>query len=107
MEKEKFDIIHHHNISLLGIDLIRKLGPYKNLYTAHDPSLVCNKLTLKCKICNQMHLFPQLFRFNAKDELDMVIAPSEFISEVFKQDGYQNITKIPNFIQKVCYNWTC
>ena len=34
IKKEKFDVVHHHNISLLGYKILKKIGKYKNFYTS-------------------------------------------------------------------------
>jgi len=35
------NVVHHHNISLLGYDLLLRRGNYLNIYTAHDYWLIC------------------------------------------------------------------
>jgi glycosyltransferase involved in cell wall biosynthesis len=37
----KPDVVHHHNISLLGFPILKKTGDYLNIYTAHDYWLMC------------------------------------------------------------------
>src|SRR3989344_2047306 len=97
----KPDVVHHHNISLLGWNILKKIGNYKNIYTAHDYWLICPKYDLlrefkECKLdkncffCCFKHKKPyQFFRhFNrfkiALDDLDLVIAPSEFMAKRLK-----------------------
>ena len=37
------DVIHHHNMSMLGYKLLQKQGDYLSLYTAHDYWLICQQ----------------------------------------------------------------
>src|SRR3989344_2087235 len=58
----KPDIVHHHNISLLGWNILKKIGNYKNIYTAHDYWLICPKYDLlrefkECKLDKNCFLF--------------------------------------------------
>jgi glycosyltransferase involved in cell wall biosynthesis len=39
----KPDVVHHHNISLLGYNLLKKQRNYRNIYTAHDYWLICQQ----------------------------------------------------------------
>ena len=113
VEKEKFDVVHHHNISLLGYDILKKIGNYTNLYTAHDYWLVCHKydLTRNDKLCIKKECFScclkqrkiyQLFRHlnnfrECLDDIDTIIAPSEFMAEVLRNE-FKNVKVINNFI---------
>jgi glycosyltransferase involved in cell wall biosynthesis len=111
------DVVHHHNISLLGYDLLRKRGQYLNLYTAHDYWLICqqNSLFKNNRVCNNQNGLscafcalaltrpPQLWRQgNAFTEvikdIDLAIAPSSYVGSVLSQKlGFPLVT-IPNFV---------
>src|SRR3989338_8401070 len=95
VEKEQFDVVHHHNISLLGYNILKKVGSYVNLYTAHDYWLICHCYDLMKgdKICDKKTCFsctlaqrkPYLFyrhfkKFrDALNDIDTIIAPSNFM----------------------------
>ena len=51
---QEFDVIHYHNISLLGPQIL-KYGKAKKIYTAHDHWLICpyNDFFANGKICSQ------------------------------------------------------
>jgi glycosyltransferase involved in cell wall biosynthesis len=105
----KPDVVHHHNISLLGHGLFRKHGGYRQLYTAHDYWLACqrNDLMRKGQLCKERRCKscaissgrpPQFWRshLNTK-ELDCVICPSSFMQEQLK-GTVNNTTVLPNFV---------
>lgn len=115
VRKEKFDIVHHHNISLLGPKIIKKIGDYKNLYTAHDYWLICPKYdylrdgkicTIKnspsCISCCLRHKKPYPLHYITINkyikDIDYIISPSEYLAEKFKKAGLQNVTVINNFV---------
>ena len=110
------DVVHHHNISLLGYQLFKKVGVYINLYTAHDYWLICQMNNLlkygkepcinkSCFLCSLRSKRPyQLWRnFNGFKEsissLDCIITPSEYVKNSLSSElGTVRITHIPNFI---------
>lgn len=118
VKTEKFDVVHHHNISLLGYKILKKIGNYKNIYTAHDYWLICPKYdyfrfgkicTVKspanCVACCTLHKKPyQLFRHSAAfkksiNDIDTIIAPSQFMKNELKKGGIQNkIIQLYNFV---------
>lgn len=110
----KPDVVHHHNISLLGYNLLKKRGNYINLYTAHDYWLICqrNNLLLNTfKECADTSCFscafkskklPQLWRRRtdftvAKNNIDSIISPSYYMATKLKHLGIP-ITVLPNFV---------
>ncbi|MBD3203971.1 glycosyltransferase [Candidatus Woesearchaeota archaeon] len=113
VSKEKFDIIHHHNISLLGHDILNKINNEIILYTAHDYWLICHKYNFmkKHKLCMQKSCFTcciihkkpyQFFRHSKKfkrniNNIDCIICPSEFM-KVKIQPYFKNVKKILNFV---------
>ncbi len=114
----KPDVVHHHNISLLGYSLLKKASNYRNLYTAHDYWLFCQQNNLfkngmeKCsrRTCFSCALkrkkSPQLWRrlngFKAAlDDIDVLIAPSSYLKdELFAFLG-REVILLPNFVPKL------
>ena len=113
----KPDVVHHHNISLLGYNLLRKRGNYLNLYTAHDYWLICqqnnplkNNLEIcdggLCRFCSlKRGKPPQLWRYlkgfkEAVKSIDVVIAPSNYMKQKILKYLNVKIITIPNFAPK-------
>jgi len=115
IEQVRPDVVHHHNVSLLGYNILARRGNYLNLYTAHDFWLICPNSTLlrrgsqlcdsaSCMFCNvSSKRPPQLWRYresfkNAIRDLDVLIAPSNYLKE--KIAGKLNIKAITiaNFV---------
>jgi len=111
----KPDVLHHHNISLLGANLLSIKAP-RVIYTAHDYWLVCQLNNLlrsdgkfcdiksNCAVCSvRSGRPPQLWRlFRGLDKMvrniDVVISPSEFMMNLLKLGGLTiPIQVIPNF----------
>lgn len=106
------DVVHHHNISLLGLDVLH-IRAERRLYTAHDPWLVCPKSSLfrhggacerreLCWLCTLLAARPpQLWRHSprlhrAVESLDCIIAPSRFYAHLL--EGWcESVHHIPNF----------
>ena len=115
LKEIKMDVVHHHNISLLGYGILRKSGRYLNLYTAHDYWLFCQLGNLfkfgkyvcekrDCFACSVMTGRPrQIWRnlpmFNtAARGIDAVIAPSSFMLQALRREFPSlSIEHIPNF----------
>lgn len=105
----KPDIVHHHNISLLGHGILEKAGNYRQLYTAHDYWLVCqrNDLMRKGQLCNEKRCKscamssgrpPQLWRkWLDVSSIDCLICPSQYIADNMAALG-RPIAVIPNFV---------
>ncbi len=113
VQKHRFDIVHHHNISLLGYNILRKQGDYKNIYTAHDYWLLCHKYDMlkNMDLCNKKECLSccikekriyQIFRNSREfrkslEDIGHIITPSRFMGEVFKRE-FSKVNIIPNFI---------
>jgi len=110
-----FDVIHYHNISLVGGPKIMEYGHGIKLYTMHDYWLLCPTNVLfrfNRAPCVQRHCFtcalsykrpPQLWRHlrlletNLK-HVDALIAPSQFAKEIHSQLGFNPpIVHLPHF----------
>jgi glycosyltransferase involved in cell wall biosynthesis len=89
-------VVHHHNISLLGYGIINRFGSYANIYTAHDYWLICPQNNLlrngdrecsnsACITCALKRARPPQFwrRCNdfreTIDKIDLIIAPSTYL----------------------------
>jgi glycosyltransferase involved in cell wall biosynthesis len=114
----KPDVVHHHNVSLLGYSVLEKKGNYSSLYTAHDYWLFCqtnnlmrkNGQTCFQKQCYSCVLarkrFPQFWRDSksfskAISDIDLLISPSDYLRErLFKELNLESVT-IPNFVPSV------
>jgi glycosyltransferase involved in cell wall biosynthesis len=111
-----FDVIHHHNISLVGGPGLLALGDAVKLYTLHDYWLVCpthalfrhNKAPCAgppgCLACTLVHKRPpQLWRQSRKlsralRHVDAFIAPSLTAQRKHEQLGIaRQMVHIPNF----------
>ena len=124
VKKENFDLIHHHNIWLLGHKLLRKIGSYKSIYTAHDYWLICPKSDLlrnkkichsnkgiNCYTCCLSAKRPSLlsrlfgsFKRSTKD-IEKVISPSKYLATKLKViGGVKGIEVISNFSQNISSN---
>src|SRR3954468_2413007 len=112
-----FDVIHYHNVSLMGGPRVLALGDAVKLYTIHDYWLVCpthalfrhNKVPCAgppgCLTCTIAHKRPpQLWRYssllsNALRHVDAFIAPSLTSQRKHEQLGMSGrIVHIPNFV---------
>ena len=110
----KPDVVHHHNISLLGYKILEKQNEYTNLYTAHDYWLNCqqnNLLRNGSDICTKSSCFlcslrcakpPQVWRHSmgfkkALNEIDCIIAPSDYLRNKIAHRVCSRIVTIPNF----------
>lgn len=108
------DVVHHHNISLLGVDLLRKRDSYLNLYTAHDYWLICPRNDMMYKggqICNTKSCLSctlasrrLLQRWRRPDrlqsvvaEVDRIIAPSGALLSLIAKEFQNAMSLIYNF----------
>ncbi len=117
LKKISPDIVHHHNVSLLGFSLLKKMNDYLNIYTAHDYWLICprndllkngeepciNKTCFRCNIFSRR--IHQLWRRSSKfretiKEIDSIIAPSKHMEKKLEKEVDVKITYIPNFVPK-------
>jgi len=112
-----FDVIHYHNISLVGGPKVLEYGSGIKLYTAHEYWLFCpthllyrfNRTpcaaTRHCILCALMYRIPpQCWRALGRmrryiGHLDAIIAPSIFCKEIYRRNfpGLP-IIHLPNFV---------
>jgi glycosyltransferase involved in cell wall biosynthesis len=98
----KPQVVHHHNISLLGFGILNNTGSVATLYTAHDYWLICSQNDLlnngysecinpSCLTCALRHRKPpQLWRYsnsfkNSLRKIDLIIAPCRFLQVRLEQ----------------------
>ena len=111
----RFDVIHYHNISLVGGPRILEYGQGIKLYTMHEYWLVCPTHVLfrfnrapctqpDCFACSLTHKRPpQWWRYlglleAAVKHVDAFIAPSRFSKEMHHRMGLNvPIVHLPNF----------
>lgn len=108
------DVIHYHNLSLLGLDLINVRSDALKLYTAHDYWARCPRNDLfkmgrricespTCLSCMLLSAKPpQLWRYlpdglKGFDALDVAIAPSAFLQRMIAPYLRAPVVHIPNF----------
>ena len=117
-----FDVIHYHNISLLGptaLALSPPLGRPIKLYTAHEHWLVCPTHVLwkfnsapcdkpDCLRCTmKAGRPPQLWRYTgmldrAAAHVDRFLAPSQFTIRMHRERGFApHMDCLPNFVNRV------
>jgi glycosyltransferase involved in cell wall biosynthesis len=116
---KKFDVIHYHNISLLGPKVLQLEPDYRDfikLYTTHEHWLVCPMHVLwknNERLCEKPECFrctlkfkrpPQWWRYTSLLEecvrsVDTFIAPTEFTRQVHKQRGFEPpMEVVPHFV---------
>ena len=114
--EQRFDVIHYHNISLVGGPKILEYGRAIKLYTMHEYWLICPTHLLfrfNRAPCTQRHCFtcglmykrpPQWWRQSgmmqsAIQHIDAFIAPSRFSKEIHHRMGLDaRIVHMPHFI---------
>lgn len=115
-ERERFDVIHFHNVSLVGGPGILAYGDGVKLYTTHEHWLVCPMHTLwrldrepcerpTCLRCTLAYRRPpQLWRYGpllerrARD-VDLFLSPSRFTIRMHRERGFTRpMRHLPYFI---------
>ncbi len=122
---DDYDLIHYHNISLLGPQVFG-FGKSKKIYTAHDHWLVCplsdfytngeicnrNVSNLTCGKCLLENKRPiQFWRFSSimkkhLEKIDMIISPSNYLRDFLNGFSINNhmeviLNFVPNPPQKL------
>jgi glycosyltransferase involved in cell wall biosynthesis len=110
-----FDVVHFHNVSLMGGPGVLALGNACKLYTMHEYWLECPTHLLyrfNRAPCTRRHCFtctlthkrpPQLWRYTpllarATRHVDMFLAPSRFMERRFAASGFgRPVRYLPNF----------
>jgi len=112
-----YDVIHYHNISLMGGPGVLRLGRAVKLYTAHEYWLVCPTHVLfkfnevacvekQCLLCTLKYRRPpQFWRYTGLiarclREIDCLLTPSRFVQEKLRADGVGcPMTVLPHFVR--------
>src|SRR2546426_1006037 len=114
IESVRPDVIHYHNLSLLGLDLIDVPSSALKMYTAHDYWVRCPRNDLfkfNQRLCEKPTCLtcltisgkpPQLWRYRPDglkpfDALDVAIAPSDFLRGMIAPYLRAPVVHIPNF----------
>ncbi|MEP6714112.1 MAG: glycosyltransferase family 4 protein [Terriglobia bacterium] len=126
MALRSYDVIHFHNISLLGPGVLSLLPPHGKavkVYTTHEHWLICPMHVLwkydgapcrepEClRCCLQSKRPPQLWRYTPLLErmaghVDQFFSPSRFTANMHAERGFsQPLAHLPNFIDPVDDDW--
>jgi glycosyltransferase involved in cell wall biosynthesis len=126
LRDNRYDVVHYHNISLLGPDILRLQQPdskWVKLYTTHEHWLICPNHVLwkynqracekpECLSCVlQAKRPPQLWRYTgmltrASGEVDRYVSPSRFTALMHQERGFpQPVSHLPYFIDRADQDW--
>lgn len=116
LQQRNFDVLHFHNISLLGGPGLLNYGRAIKLYTPHEYWLICPTHLLwkfdrepctrkSCMACTlRSGRPPQLWRYSSFlsrtiENLDAILCPSRFVLDRHRQDGVQaRLVHLPHFV---------
>jgi glycosyltransferase involved in cell wall biosynthesis len=116
LEEGGYDVIHHHNVSLVGGPTVLAWGNAVKLYMAHEHWLVCPTHVLwrhdrevctgrECVRCTLIHRRPpQLWRYTGllermAEHVDVFYAPSAFSAQKHAEYGFpRKLEALPYFI---------
>jgi glycosyltransferase involved in cell wall biosynthesis len=122
----RYDVIHFHNISLLGPDILAiqpEQGNPVKIYTTHEHWLICPTHVLwkfdrgpcdgpQCLTCTlRAKRPPQIWRYTGllesrAREVDQFVAPSRFTAQMHADRGFpEPVEHLPNFIDRVDQDW--
>jgi glycosyltransferase involved in cell wall biosynthesis len=114
--REPFDVVHFHNVSLMGGPGVLSYGNGIKLYTMHEHWLVCpmhvlwkyNSRPCERPACLRCSLTfrrpPQLWRYTGLlerqlQEVDAFLAPSRFTAQMHHERGFRHeIRHLPLFV---------
>jgi glycosyltransferase involved in cell wall biosynthesis len=126
LRSRPYDVIHFHNISLLGpaiLSVVPPQGEAVKIYTTHEHWLVCPTHVLwkfneapcetpECLRCTiQAKRPPQLWRYTGllnrmAEHVDQFVAPSRFTAKMHADRGFpRQVEHLPNFIDRVDQDW--
>ena len=126
LNSKHFDVIHFHNISLLGpkiMEIKPPDGQVVKIYTTHEHWLICpmhvlwkfnthacdKPECLKCIILGKRP--PQLWRYlglldKTSQHVDKFVSPSRFTAQMHADRGFsKKVTPLPYFIERVDRDW--
>jgi glycosyltransferase involved in cell wall biosynthesis len=117
--RERFDVVHFHNISLLGGPRLLSYGDGVKLYTLNEHWLVCPMHVLlkhnrepceepQCLSCTvTFRRPPQLWRYTGLLErelgnVDLFLSPSQFTIDAHRVRGFDRpMRRLPHFLPRV------
>jgi glycosyltransferase involved in cell wall biosynthesis len=126
LNSKRYDVIHYHNISLLGPGVLALESNHSQavkLYTTHEHWLICpihvlwkfNRRPCEKPDCLRCTLMakrpPQLWRYtrmlaNASRHVDQFVSPSRFTAQMHAERGFpQPVAHLPYFIDRVDEDW--
>lgn len=126
INRENYDVIHYHNISLLGpqvLALAPDRGRPLKLYTTHEHWLICPTHVLwkfNSRACEKPECFrcalvskkpPQLWRYtsmlkHAGAHVDKFVSPSRFTARMHAERGFPyRVEPLPYFIERSDDDW--
>lgn len=126
MAGQRYDVIHFHNISLLGPDILSlqsEKGEAIKLYTTHEHWLICPMHVLwkfnsracekpECLACSLMGKRPpQIWRYTGllerkSRQVDRFLSPSRFTAKMHAERGFpRSVHPLPYFIDRVDHDW--
>jgi glycosyltransferase involved in cell wall biosynthesis len=126
LDSKPYDVIHFHNISLLGPEILKILPKNREvvkLYTTHEHWLVCPMHVLwkfnrqacdkpECLTCTLMGKRPpQIWRYTGMlarnaDHVDQYVSPSRFTARMHAVRGFpRRVDHLPYFIEKADSDW--
>lgn len=126
LNSKPYDVIHYHNISLLGPEVLSfepTQGRAVKIYTTHEHWLICpthvlwkfgnrpceKPACLRCTIKAKRP--PQLWRYSnllatASRHIDRFVSPSRFTAQMHEERGFtQPVAHLPYFIERVDHEW--
>ncbi len=119
LDERKPDVIHFHNVSLIGGPGVFAYGEGIKIYTAHEHWLVCPTHVLwrnNKELCDEQHCVkcaltyhrpPQLWRKTAylrrqTAHVDQFCSPSQFSADMHKKFGFEPPMKVvPSFLPDI------
>ncbi len=120
----RFDVVHFHNVSLVGGPGVLAYGSGVKLYTMHEHWLVCPMHVLwkydrepcvqpACLRCSLVfHRPPQAWRHTsllerAAGEVDLFLSPSRFTRDAHVERGFARpIRTLPYFLPTTAAEWS-
>jgi len=125
-QSRRYDVVHYHNISLLGPDVLRYQpagGGAIKLYTTHEHWLVCPMHVLwkfNERVCEKPECVecvlrgnrpPQLWRSTGylarcAQHVDRFVSPSRFTARMHAERGFgRTVEHLPYFIPRADEDW--
>ncbi|MFQ5739071.1 MAG: glycosyltransferase family 4 protein [Acidobacteriota bacterium] len=119
LQPGRFDVLHFHNVSLIGGPQVLSCGEGIKLYTAHEHWLICPTHALwkfNREPCRKKNCFtctihsrrpPQLWRYwpgirGALGHLDALLCPSRFTLQRHRAEGIAaRLVHLPHFLPAV------